>query len=276
MAKLGEQTRLTMIRDSRFGIYLDGGELGEILLPRKEVPAGCQPGVEVPVFIYTDSEDRLVATTLQPKLLPGQCGRLRVVAVNSVGAFLDWGLAKDLLVPFREQKTRMEAGKSYVVMVRVDETSQRLVGTSRLSRHLNQTPPPWQPGDAVELMAVGRTPLGYEVLIGGTHLGLLFASEVFQHPQPGEKLAGYMVAIREDGKIDVTLQAPGRAKVNALEERILLEIKARGGYWALSDTTPAEEIHDELGVSKRTFKQAAGALLRKRRITLDDDGMRLA
>jgi len=275
MAKLGEQTRLKMLRETRFGVYLDGGELGEILLPRKELPAQWSIGEAVEVFIYTDSEDRVVATTLTPKLLPGQCGRLRVVATTPVGAFVDWGLAKDLLVPFREQRTRMETGRSYVVMVRVDEESQRLIGTARLSRHLDLTPPPWQAGDAVELLIIGRTPMGYQAVIAGTHTGMLFADEVFQPLQPGEKVAAYIAEIRDDRKIDLTLHPPGRARVNALEERILMEIKARGGYWALCDTTPAAEIHNELGVSKRTFKQAAGALFRKRHIALEPGGMRL-
>jgi predicted RNA-binding protein (virulence factor B family) len=265
-----------MLHETRFGVYLDGGELGEILLPRKELPAQWSLGEMVGVFIYTDSEDRVVATTRQPKLLPGQCGRLKVAAITPVGAFLDWGLAKDLLVPFREQKTRMEAGRSYVVMVRVDEESQRLIGTSRLSRHLDRSPPPWRAGDAVDLLIVGRTPMGYQAIIAGTHTGLLFGDEVYQRLQPGEKLAGYIAGVREDHKIDLTLHPPGRARVNELEERILMEIKARGGYWALGDSSPAEEIHSELGVSKRTFKQAAGALLKKRRISLEPGGMRLA
>lgn len=276
MAKLGEQTRLEMLRETRFGVYLDGGELGEILLPRKELPAQWSLGEAVDVFIYTDSEDRVVATTRQPKLLPGQCGRLKVLDVTPVGAFLDWGLAKDLLVPFREQRIRMETGRFYVVMVRVDEESQRLIGTTRLTRHLDLTPPPWRAGDAVELLVIGRTPLGYQAVIAGTHTGLLFGGEVFQPLQPGEKLTGYIATVREDGKIDLSLHPPGRSRVDELERRILMEIKARGGYWALCDSSPAEEIHHELGVSKRTFKQAAGALLKKRRIVLEPDGMRLA
>lgn len=275
MAKIGERTGLKVVRETRFGVYVDGGELGEVLLPRKEMPEQWEVGEDVEVFVYTDSEDRLVATTKVPLVMPGDFGRLRVVAATPVGAFLDWGLAKDLLVPFREQKSSMETGRSYVVMVRVDEESGRLIGTTRFGRYLDLVPPPWRAGDEVSLLAFGKTPMGYKAIINGTHTGLLFANEVFQPLQPGERLTGYIAAVREDGKIDLTLHPPGRARVDSLEERILLEIKARGGYWALGDESPAEEIHRELGVSKRTFKQAAGALFRKRRISLEDGGMRM-
>lgn len=275
MAKIGEQTRLQMIKDTRFGVFLDGGDLGEVLLPRKELPTQWKIGEMVEVFLYTDSEDRPVATTRKPLLLPGQFGRLRVVASTPVGAFLDWGLAKDLLVPFREQKARMEVGKFYVVHVRVDEESGRIVATTRIGRHLDLTPPPWQAGDEVALLIYGKTPMGYKAIIGSSHTGLLFGNEVFQPLQPGERLTGYIAGLREDGKIDLSLHPPGRARVNALEEQILMEIKARGGYWAINDNSPAAEIHQELGVSKRNFKQATGALFRKRQITLEPDGIRL-
>ena len=275
MAKIGERVSLRILREMTFGVFLDGGELGEILLPRREMPGKWAIDGMVEVFIYTDSEDRPVATLKQPLVLPGQFGRLRVLAVTPVGAFLDWGLPKDLLVPFREQKARMEVGKSYVVFVRVDETSQRIVATTRLGRHLDLTPPPWREGTAVDLIIYGKTPMGYKAIIDGSHSGLLFANDVFQPLQPGEKLKGYIAAVREDGKIDLTLQPPGRARVSGLEGQILAELAARGGYWALCDNSPAEEIHRELGVSKRTFKQAAGALLRKQQIALEPKGMRL-
>jgi predicted RNA-binding protein (virulence factor B family) len=275
MAKIGERASLKILREMTFGVFLDGGELGEILLPRREMPAKWELGGLVDVFLYNDSEDRPVATLKQPLLLPGQFGRLRVVALTPVGAFLDWGLPKDLLVPFREQKARMEIGKSYVVLVRVDETSRRILATTRLGRHLDLTPPPWREGEEVDLIVYGKTPLGYKAIIGGSHSGLIFATDVFQPLQPGEKLKGYIAAVREDGKIDLTLHPPGRARVTGLEGQILAELAARGGYWALCDNSPAAEIHSELGVSKRTFKQATGALFRKHKITLEPKGIRL-
>jgi len=275
MARIGERASLTILREKPFGLFLDGGEIGEVLLPRREMPARWEVGGTVDVFIYNDSEDRQVATMQQPKAMPGQFARLRVVALTPVGAFLDWGLPKDLLVPFREQKTRMEIGNFYLVHVHVDEASGRIIATTRLSRHLDLTPHTWREGDAVDLLIYGKTALGYKAIINGSHSGLLFADKVFQEMQPGEAVKGYIAALRPDGKIDLTLQPPGRARVTDLEALILAELGARGGYWALCDSSSAAEIHGELGVSKRTFKQATGALLRKGRIILEDKGIRL-
>lgn len=276
MAKIGERATLKVIREKPFGLFLDGGEAGEILLPRREVPAAPSMGGYLNVFLYHDSEDRPVATLKTPKAMPGQFARLQCVAVTGVGAFLDWGLAKELLVPFREQKSRMEIGKHYLVYVHVDEVSGRLIASTRIARQLDRTPHSFKSGDAVELVIFGKTALGYKAIINGTHSGLLFASGVFQELQPGEHAQGYIAAIREDGKIDLTLHAPGRAKVMGLEERILAELAARGSFWAIGDHSSAAEIHDELGVSKRTFKQAIGALLKKRAILIEERGIRLA
>lgn len=277
MARIGERALLKVLKEKSFGLYLDGGdELGEILLPRREMPASWEIGHPLDVFIYRDSEDRPVATTKSPKALPGTFARLQCVAVTGVGAFLDWGLAKELLVPFREQKSRMEPGKSYLVHVHVDEASGRIVASTRLSRFLDLSQSNYEPGDAVELVVFGKTPLGYKAIINGTHSGLLFSERVFQELQAGERVKGYIVRVRDDGKIDLSLHAPGRDKVDSLEERILAELKARGGFWAIGDHSPASEIHDELGVSKRTFKQTLGALLKKRAILIEQNGIRIA
>ena len=275
MASIGERANLTILREKPAGLFLDGGELGDILLPRREMPTKWDVGGMVDVFLYQDSEDRPVATLQQPKARPGHFARLRVVALTPVGAFLDWGLPKDLLVPFREQKARMEIGKTYLVRVLVDKASNRIIATTRLSRHLDLTPHTFHEGDAVDLIIREKTTLGYKAIINGSHSGLLYAGDVFQPMQAGEAVKGYIATLRPDGKIDLSLHPPGRARVTDLEERILAELAARGGFWSLCDNSPAAEIHDELGVSKRTFKQAAGALLRKRMITLADDGMRL-
>ncbi len=275
MAKIGERASLKILREKPHGLYLDGGELGEILLPHREVPRGAPIGGELEVFLHTDSEDRPVATMQLPKALPGQIAKLRCVAVSGVGAFVDWGLAKDLLVPFREQSAPMAVGKSYLVHVRVDEKSGRIVGSTRIARQLDKTPHAYRPGEAVELLIFGKTALGYKAVINGAHSGLLFAEGVFQPLQPGERLMGYIAALREDGKIDLTLHPPGRARVASLEERILAELRARGGFWAIGDHSSAAEIHEELGVSKRTFKQTLGALFRKHLIQIEDRGIRL-
>ncbi|MGD7653170.1 MAG: CvfB family protein [Verrucomicrobiales bacterium] len=276
MARIGDRANLTVLREIRYGLVLDGGDLGEILLPRKEYPADWNVGGELDVFVYLDSEDRPVATPLQPKALPGTFARLKCVEVNNVGAFLDWGLSKELLVPFREQKTRMQPGRFYLVAVFVDSLSDRIVASTRLSRHLDQTAPDYQPGDPVDLMIYERTDLGYKAIINGAHSGLLFADKVYQPLQHGEKISGFIAAVRADGKIDLSLHQPGRAKVDSLEEEILAELKARGGYWNIGDHSPAAEIRSELGVSKRTFKQTIGSLFKKRLIDIGENGIRLA
>lgn len=275
MAKIGERVALKVLREKSFGLYLDGGELGEVLLPHREVPRDNVIGGELEVFLYTDSEDRPVATCKVPKAMPGEFTRMKCVAVTGVGAFLDWGLAKELLVPFGEQKARMEVGRSYLVHVRVDNVSGRIIASSRIERCLDQSPHSYAIGDEVDLMIYGKTELGYKAIIDGKHSGLLFADRVFQALQSGERMKGFIAAVREDGKLDLTLHAPGRAKVDDLEARIIAELTARGGYWAIGDHTPAEEIREDLGSSKRTFKQALGALLRKRLITIEERGIRL-
>lgn len=275
MANIGERASLKILHEKSFGLFLDGGELGEILLPHREIPRGCSIGECLDVFLYNDSEDRPVATLTTPKAMPGQFARLKCVAVTGVGAFLDWGLPKDLLVPFREQKVRMDVGKNYIVHVHIDDQTGRIIASTRLARYIDQGPHDFYPGQAVDLMAYGKTDLGYKAIVNGTHSGLIFANDVFQALQPGESMKGYIAAVRPDGKIDLTLHAAGRAKVDDLEGQILAELKARGGFWAIGDHSSAAEINEELGVSKRTFKQAAGALFRKQKIGIEDKGIRL-
>jgi uncharacterized protein len=275
MALIGERAQLTALREQPFGIFLDGGDLGEILLPRREMPNKWQIGEEIDVFIYRDSEDRPVATLKEPLVKPGGFAYLEVIAITNVGAFLDWGLPKDLLVPFREQKDRLEIGRSYVVRCYVDEESGRIVASRRLPRYLDLTPPPYRAGDAVDLLLYGKTELGFKAIVNGHHTGLLFANQVFRRLRAGESTRGYVVNIRDDGKLDLSLEAPGRDRISDLETRILEGIESRGGYWALSDEAPAAEIHAALGVSKRAFKEASGALFRKRKIRIEPAGMRL-
>lgn len=275
MAKIGERAILKVLREKPSGLYLDAGELGEILLPRREMPAHLPMDGTLDVFLYHDSEDRPVATLKTPKAMPGQFVRLQCVALTPVGAFLDWGLPKDLLVPFREQKTHMEVGKHYLVNVQVDERSGRIIASARIARQLDRTPHTFKPGDSVDLVIFGKSELGYKAIVNNTHSGLLFAEGVFQALQPGEHTQGYIVAIREDGKIDLSLHPHGRSRVMNLEQRILAELAARGGFWTLGDHSSAAEIHDELGVSKRTFKQAIGALFKKGSLQIDARGIRL-
>lgn len=275
MASIGERARLKILREQPFGVFLDGGELGEVLLPRREMPREWTVGGDVDVFLYHDSEDRPVATLKHPEAMPGEFAYLKVLAITPVGAFLDWGLPKDLLIPYREQKEPLEVGKSYVVHVHVDEESGRIVASRRLSRYLDKWPKFYQQGDEVDLLVYGRTELGYKAIVNGRHTGVLYENEVFRRLRAGEKTRGYIANLREDGKIDLSLYAPGRQGVTKLEARILDELESRGGSWDLCDNSPAEEIHRALGVSKRVFKQATGALFRKKKILISDDGIRL-
>ena len=275
MANIGERASLQILHEKTFGLFLDGGELGEILLPRREMPIKWALDEVADVFLYNDSEDRPVATLKSPKVMPGQFGRLKCVAVTGVGAFLDWGLPKDLLVPFREQKVRMDIGKNYIVFVYLDEQTGRLIASTRIARHMDKTPPDFRMEQEVDLIIFGKTDLGYKAIINNTHSGLIFANDVFQDLRPGEALKGYIAGIRPDGKIDLSLHAAGRAKVDDLEGQILAELEARGGFWSLGDHSSSEEINSELGVSKRTFKQATGALWKKRKIIIEQNGIRL-
>jgi len=275
MAMIGERADLRILREQPFGVFLDGGDLGEILLPRREMPPKWALGETVDAFVYRDSEDRLVATLKEPKIKPGQFAYLEVLAVTPVGAFLDWGLPKDLLVPFREQKEPLEIGKSYVVYCFLDEETGRIVATRRLNRHLDQTPAPYREGDEVELLLYGKTELGYKAIVNGRHTGLIFANQVFRRLRAGERTRGFVTQVRPDGKLDLSLQAPGRKSVISLESKILKEIETRGGFWPVGDDTPPAEIQAALGASKRAFKQACGALFKQRKIRIDRDGLRL-
>jgi len=275
MAMIGERADLRVTREQPFGIFLDGGDLGEILLPRREMPLKWAHGEHINVFLYRDSEDRPVATLKEPKVMPGQFAYLEVLQITGVGAFLDWGLPKDLLVPFREQKDRLEVGKSYVVHCHMDEETGRIVASRRLSRYLDQTKPPYRENDEVDLLLYGKTELGYKAIVDGRHTGLLFANQVFRRLRAGERTKGYVTLVRPDGKIDLSLEPGGRDRIDDLQTRILDELKARGGWWDLHDNLPAADIHKALGVSKRAFKEAIGSLFKERRIRIDPTGLQL-
>lgn len=280
MANIGERATLTILREQAPGLFLDAGvetgELGEVLLPRGEMPARWEVGGTVDVFLYCDSEDRPVATMKRPKAMPGEFAYLEVIATTKVGAFLDWGLRKDLLVPFREQRDPMEVGRSYVVHVHVDPHNGRIVASRRLSRYLSTEKPGYRAGEEVELLIYGKTDLGYKAIINGAHSGVLFANQVFRRLRAGERTKGYVTRVRSDGKIDLSLYATGAAGSDDLEGRILRVLAENDGWLELCDSSPPEDIHDELGVSKKAFKRATGALFRKRKIVIEDDGIRLA
>ena len=266
---------MKVVKEVSFGLYLDGGEEGEILLPARYVPQGCKPGDELDVFIYLDNEERLVATTQRPLAQVGEFACLEVAWVNQYGAFLDWGLMKDLFVPFREQKTRMEVGRSYVVHVHVDEDSYRIMASAKVEHYLSREKPAYGPGEAVELLVWQRTDLGYKAIVDNRFSGLLYENEVFRPLRVGQRIAGFVRRVREDGKIDLALQKPGRAHVEDFSVVLLEHIRVNGGHTPLNDKSPADEIYSLFGVSKKTFKQAVGDLYKRRLITLDGEGLTL-
>ncbi|MCU0797270.1 MAG: S1-like domain-containing RNA-binding protein [Akkermansiaceae bacterium] len=276
MAELGQIAELKVLRERKFGLSLDSeGPLGEVLLPRAEMPAEWEVGGRVRVFLSTDSDDRPVATTRLPKALPGSFAPLKVVAVTGVGAFLDWGLAKDLLLPFGEQKTNPRVGHVVVVRVEVDEESGRIIASQRLGRYFSKDRLAAVAGDEVDLLVYGRTELGWKVVVNDSHSGLIFGNEVFRTLRPGERCKGWIKELRPDGKIDVSLYPRRKQRTGNLSEVILDELQARGGAWDLHDNSDAARIHRELGVSKKAFKQAIGALFRERKIVIHDEGIRL-
>jgi len=264
MALLGRIQNLVILRESDHGYYLDGGPLGEILLPTREVPPEVEQGDEVRVFVARDSEDRLVATTRLPLCEAGDFAGLKVVEVNPrLGAFLDWGLAKDLLLPFAEQSRPVRLGERVVVRVLVDPKSDRLIATTKLGRYLDKTAPRYQNGQPVSLMILEATPLGYRAMIERRHRGLLHASDVPRTLEPGEEFRGFVKAMKDDHKIDLSLEPPGYGRVAGLSERILEALHQNHGLLELGDESPPETIRSAFGASKKAFKQAVGRLYRE-------------
>ena len=274
--KLGKYNQLEVVKTVDFGVYLNGDDDGEILLPSRYVPEGCNPGDVLNVFIYLDNEERLVATTLEPYVQVGEFACLEVAWVNEYGAFLDWGLMKDLFVPFREQKMKMQKGRSYVIHAHVDEESYRIMASAKVERYLSKEKPDYQPGQEVEIMIWQRTDLGYKAIVENRFSGLIYQGEIFQALEPGMKLTAYIRQVREDGKIDLTLQKDGQKKVEDFSEVLLQFIKNQGGHTSLNDKSAAEDIYEAFGVSKKTFKKAVGDLYKKRLIVLEEGGIRLA
>ena len=227
--ELGKFNILQVVKEVEFGMYLDGGEDGEILLPLRYVPEGCQPGDELNVFIYLDNEERLVATTLTPLVQVGEFACLEVAWVNEYGAFLNWGLMKDLFVPFREQKMKMQVGKKYVIHAHLDDESYRIVASAKVDRYLSKEAAPYEAGDEVNILIWQKTDLGFKAIIENKYGGLLYDSEIFQPLHTGDQVKAFIKQVREDGKIDLILQKPGFEKVDDFSKTLLQYIKDNGG-----------------------------------------------
>lgn len=273
--ELGKFNILEVVKEVDFGMYLDGGEEGEILLPQRYVPEDCQPGDMLNVFIYLDNEERLVATTLTPLVQVGEFACLEVAWVNEYGAFLNWGLMKDLFVPFREQKMKMLVGNKYVVHAHLDDESYRIVASAKVDRYLSKEFPPYEAGEEVNILIWQKTDLGFKAIIENEFGGLLYDSEIFQPLHTGDTLKAFIKQVREDGKIDLILQKPGFEKIDDFSKTLLEYIKDNGGRIALTDKSPAEEIYSVFGVSKKTFKKGVGDLYKRKFILLQPDGIAL-
>ena len=276
MANLGKRNSLMVRRETPSGLYLDGGSLGEILLPGRYIPKGKQPGEPIDVFVYRDSEDRLVATTETPKAVVGEFAPLKVIGTTrNLGAFLDWGLSKDLLLPLREQEKMVEIGDWVVVCVFIDPKSNRIVASTRLDQHLENTPPLYKHNDPVALIVSGKTPLGFNVIVENAHRGLLYTSDLSGPVKIGQKLQGFVRTVRADGKIDLALTPTGYKRVAPLTQQILEMLKEKGGHLPLDDKSPPEVIQEAFSTSKKAFKQALGALYKEKRIAFGNGGITL-
>lgn len=266
---------MTIERSTSVGLFLSEPEGAEVLLPNKYVSEEMAIGDTIRVFVYKDSEDRPVATTQTPLLLRNEFGYLRVRDVNSYGAFLDWGLEKDLFVPFSEQTTKMETGESYIVFLYLDRRTDRLLATARWRQNLDNNRLLVKEGDEVDLLVAERTDLGYNVIINHYHLGLIYYSDVFRRITVGSRLKGYVKLIREDNKIDVSLEKAGYGRIEAHAAEIYETLKANDGFLPLTDKSSPEEIENRLEMSKKNFKKAVGGLYKQGLITLEENGIRL-
>ncbi len=275
MVRLGDYNSLRIVKKVDFGVYLDGGKDGEILLPQRYVPENCNIDDEIEVFIYLDQEERIIATTETPLARVGDFAYLEVAWVNEYGAFLKWGLMKDLFCPFREQKMKMEKGKSYIVHVHIDEDSYRIIASAKIERYLNTDIPPFNQGEEVRLLIWQKTDLGFKVIINNQYPGLVYEDQIFKHIHTGDITKGYIDNVREDGKIDVTLQPTGRKQTIGFANTLLQYLENNGGVCSLGDKSAAEDIYETFHVSKKVYKKAIGDLYKRRLITIGEYGIRL-
>jgi len=274
--QLGRRNQLEVLREVDFGLYLDGGEMGDILLPQRYVAEGTKVGDILDVFLYLDSEERLVATTQHPLVEVGQFAYLEVSWVNQYGAFLNWGLMKDLFCPFREQKMRMLQGNKYIIYCYVDEQTSRIVASAKVEKFLSKERPAYQPGDCVEALIQQKTDLGFKAIIDGKHSGLIYQNELFRELHTGDSVKAYVKQVRPDGKLDIALQQQGQQNVTDFARQLFQYIfESDEGFCPFHDKSDAEDIYAEFKVSKKTFKKAVGDLYKRHLITIEPDGLRL-
>lgn len=270
--KIGQYNKLTINRFVDFGAYLIDDEDNEVLLPKRYLTGDEELDDTIEVFVYNDSENRPVATTEHPHATVGQFCLLRVKAVNAVGAFLDWGLvAKDLLVPFREQRVRMQAGRSYIVYVHIDPSSGRIVASAKLDRFLNKTYTDYYHRQKVDVLIVQQLEIGYRIIVDGKHWGMIYNNELYQQVNVGEHHTGFVKQVRDDGKIDVTLSKIEKMRIDDVADEILNYLQENGGIMTLSDKSSPEDILNTFNCSKKDFKKALGLLYKLHKVTLGDE-----
>lgn len=272
MIKLGNYNTLRITRFTDHGAYLDGGKLGEILMPKSYVRREMRPGDMVEVFVYLDQSERLVGTLETPLARVGDFAFLTVAWVNEYGAFLDWGLMKDLFVPFREQKQVMEQGRSYLVHIHIDEETQRIVASAKVEKYLQRaTSALFHRGQDVEVIIQQKTPLGFKGIVDNAYAGMIYDNQIFaEEPHTGDILTATVVTVRPDGKLDLSLQRIGKSRFRDFAEQLLEELKQKGGSFPFSDKTDPDTIREHFGVSKKTFKQAVGNLYKQKLILLEE------
>lgn len=272
---IGRYNTLRIVRTVDFGVYLDGGDLGDILMPQKYVPSHVGVGDDVDVFVYADSEDRLVATTEKPAAQVGEFAYLPVKSVSRFGAFLDWGLTKDLLVPYSEQRDRMQPDKSYVVYIFLDKNTKRIAASEKTNKYLDNIAPRYETGEEVDCLICDTTELGYKAIINNAHTGIIYKSETYRAMSIGERMKAYVKKVREDDKIDLSLQKLGFEKVDSLRQTIIQKLKINGGRMAVGDKTDPETIKFAFGCSKKAFKMTIGSMYKDGIIAIEQDGIRL-
>ncbi len=276
MIEIGKYNELTILRETSVGLYL-GDESGEdVLLPNKYCPENYELEDKITVFVYLDYAERKIATNLTPKVLLNEFALLRVTAIETVGAFMDWGLEKDLMVPFKEQRQRMDVDRWYIVYLDIDTETDRLFASNRIERHLQNESLTVEEGDKVDILIFHKTDLGFSVIVNNVHKGLIYNNEIFKELNIGDKLKGFVKNIREENKLDISLQPIGYTNYNDTNTQLLYNsLTEGGGFLAITDKSSPEEIHTQFGISKKAFKRALGALYKDRKIEIGPDGIKL-
>lgn len=273
--ELGKWNKMTVLRSVDFGVYLDGGDMGDVLLPKKYIPKDCKIGSELDVFLYLDQEERLIATTEHPLVEVGKFAYLEVKWTNQFGAFLDWGLMKDLFCPFKEQKMRMQQGKKYIIYCYIDTLTHRIVASAKVEKFLSKEQPTYKNGDVVNILVQQKTDLGFKAIVEGQFSGQIYQNQLFKYIHSGDKLQAFVKHVREDGKIDLTLQESGQKHVSDFADTLFEYLQNHSGICYFHDKSPAEEIYSEFQVSKKVFKKAIGDLYKKQLIEIEENCIKL-